>query len=417
MNYSEAMDFINSYTKSGGRVSDLSRAENLMRLTGFPEKKLRFVHIAGTNGKGSVVEYISNALIFSGYRVGQFTSPYIVRYTDRIRVSGTEIDEDSLCRIAAYVKSRIDDAPYSQFEITMAIALLWYIEQKCDIVVLETGIGGLLDCTNVIPPPLLSVITSVSLDHTALLGDTVTEIARHKAGIIKPGSAVVLSEDNPLSVKEVVSEAAENAGAELVPCEPCKPYADGGLYSPFLYRGIRLTPAMPGIHQFYNSQAAITACIYLRRKGFEIPESSLIRAIESTRVRGRVQLIEGRAAVLVDGSHNPAGARALASTLIYLSTRNHKIYTIMGMVRSKDYAACVKTIAQESDLFFAVDDFSPDAVPAETIADIASFWTETSTGSLSDCLSRAEELAAGNGGIVVICGSLYLAGEYLNKTE
>ncbi|MDE6780778.1 MAG: bifunctional tetrahydrofolate synthase/dihydrofolate synthase, partial [Ruminococcus sp.] len=141
MNFEECMKFINSYSKSGKPVKDLSRAENLMRIIGNPEKKLKFVHVAGTNGKGSTVEYISNAMIYSGYKTGQFTSPFILHYADRIRINGTEIDEESLCKICGFIKENIDDQPYSQFEITMAIAFLYFVYEKCDIVVLETGIG------------------------------------------------------------------------------------------------------------------------------------------------------------------------------------------------------------------------------------------------------------------------------------
>ena len=193
MNYNEAMNFVNSYSKSGKAVTDLSRARELMKRIGNPEKQLKFVHVAGTNGKGSTVEYISNALIYSGYKTGQFTSPFILHYADRIRINGQEIDEKSLCEIAEKVKNSVADEEYSQFEITMAIALLWYAREKCDIVVLEAGIGGLLDCTNVIPPPVVAVITSISLDHTAILGDSVEKIAAQKAGIIKENSAVILS--------------------------------------------------------------------------------------------------------------------------------------------------------------------------------------------------------------------------------
>ena len=165
----------------------LDRMRDLMARLGNPQDRLRFVHVAGTNGKGSTLEYISRALILAGYRTGQFTSPYITRYEDRIRINGQDIGEDALCRITERVRAAVGDEPYSQFEITMAIAMLWFEEEKCDIVVLETGIGGLLDSTNVIPPPLLSVITSVSLDHTAILGDTVEKIAVQKAGIIGGG--------------------------------------------------------------------------------------------------------------------------------------------------------------------------------------------------------------------------------------
>lgn len=414
MDHNEAMSFINSYTKSGGRITDLSRARELMERIGNPEKKLEFVHIAGTNGKGSTLEYISNALILSGYRTGQFTSPYVLHYNDRIRINGQDIDDESLCEIAQQVKDSVGDCPYSQFEITMAIAMLWFVREKCDVVVLETGIGGLLDSTNVIPPPLLSVITSISLDHTAILGETVAEIASQKAGIIKSGSACVVSDDNPDEVRKVFAEAAEKAGAELIPLESCKPYGDGGLYSPFYYRGIKLTPAMIGMHQRYNAQTAITACLYLREKGFGISDRAIIQAVETTQVKARQQYIKGEPDVIIDGGHNPAGVGMLALMLMYLSTRGKKIYTVMGMVDSKDYRECVKTIASHSDRLFAVENFAPNCVPAETLADIAGFYTEAETGDLAECAEKAKALALENGGVAVICGSLYLASEYLN---
>jgi dihydrofolate synthase/folylpolyglutamate synthase len=395
-------------------VNDLSRARELMESIGSPEKRLKFVHIAGTNGKGSTLEFISNALIFSGYKTGQFTSPYILRYTDRIRINGQEIDEQSLCDIAETVRSAVQDRPYSQFEITMAIAFLWFEREKCDVVVLETGIGGLLDCTNIIPPPLLSVITSVSLDHTALLGSTVEEIARQKAGIIKPGSAVIVSEDNPENVRKIAAQTAQDTGAELVRNEPCRPYGDGGLFAAFYYRGVKLTPAMIGLHQMYNAQTAITACIYLRGKGLEISESAIIRAIETTQVRARVQYIDGEPPVIVDGGHNPAGAAMLALVMMYLSTRGKKIYTVMGMVDSKDWVACVKKIAANSSRFYAVDGFAPNAVPKSDIGDVAVFYTQTEDAdSLEAAISSAKAEARENGGVVVVSGSLYLAGEAL----
>ena len=415
MDIKECMDFVDSYTKSGGRITDLSRARELAERIGSPEKRLKFVHIAGTNGKGSTLEYISNALIDAGYRTGQFTSPYVLRYSDRIRINGQEIDEKSLCEMAERVKSAVGDKPYSQFEITMAIALLWFEREKCDVVVFETGIGGLLDSTNIIPPPLVSVITSISLDHTAILGKTVEEIAEQKAGIIKGGSAVVLAEDNPDSVKELVRKKAESVGAEFVEPEPCRPYGDGGMFSSFYYRGVRLRPSMPGVHQLYNAQTAITVCLYLRSKGFEISDGSIIRAVENTQVRARLQYIDGEPPVLVDGGHNPAGVAALTMMLMYLSSRGKKIFAVMGMVDSKDYAECVKSVAGCADAVYAVEGFAPNSVPAETIADIASFYTETGTGSLAECAGKAKERALAENGVAVICGSLYLASEYLNS--
>lgn len=415
MDINEAMAFINSYSRSGKRVTDLSRAQGLMQRLDSPEKKLRFVHIAGTNGKGSTLEYISRALINSGYRTGQFTSPYVLRYTDRIRINGEDIDEASLCSIAEQVKAAVDDEEYSQFEITMAVAFLWYVRENCDVVVLETGIGGLLDSTNVIPPPLLSVITSISLDHTAILGETVGEIAVQKAGIIKPGSAVILSADNAdKDVIEVVMRTAQERGAEYIEPEQCRPAPDGGLYSPFVYNGMRIVPGMPGLHQYYNAMTAVTACVYLRKKGFDIPDETIKQAIETTQVRARAQYIDGEPPVILDGGHNPSGVGMLSLMLMYLGTRGKKIYTVMGMVDSKDYAECVKIIAPLSDRLFAVDGFTGNAVPAQNIVDIASFYTEASpSASLAEAVEAAKALARENDGLAVVCGSLYLASEYM----
>ena len=415
MNINQCMSFINSYSKSGGKITDLSRARELMDSIGNPENKLKFVHIAGTNGKGSTLEYISDALILSGYKTGQFTSPFILRYNDRIRINGIEIDDESLCSITEFVRSKVSDREYSQFEITMAVAFLWFEREKCDIVILETGIGGLLDCTNIIPSPLLSVITSISLDHTALLGNTVEEIAVQKAGIIKENSAVVVSQDNKENVIDIILKTAKAKNSEFLQHEDTSPYGDGGLYASFIYKGQRYQPKMAGIHQYYNAITALTACCYLRKKGFDIPDENIKKSIETTQVMARVQIIDGQPPVIVDGGHNPSGASMLALTLMYLGTRGHRIYTVMGMIDSKDYCECVKAIAPLSDNFIAVDGFAPNAVKAEDIADIASFYTKAETAeSLETAVENAKNLALENNGIVVVCGSLYLASEYLN---
>lgn len=418
MTYKECMDFIGSYSRLGGKITDLSRAQELMERIGNPEKKLKFVHIAGTNGKGSTLEYIANALQFSGYKTGKFTSPYVTHYTDRIRINDREIDEESLGEICEFVASNVSDRKYSQFEITMAIALLWYVKEECDIVVLETGIGGLLDSTNVIPSPLLSVITSVYLDHTDILGDTVEKIAEQKAGIIKSESAVVLAKDNiPLTV-EIVKSFAEEKGAEFVELENCIPYADGGIISPFIYKKEKYVPAMLGIHQFYNAQTAITACVYLRRKGFDVPDEAIKKSIETTFVKARQQYIDGEPPIIVDGGHNISGIGMLINALRYLSTRNKKIYAVVGMVDSKDYIQCLKNISPHIDKLFAVDDFAVNCVHAETITDITGFFTEAEACvSISEAVEKAKSLALENNGVVVICGSLYLASEFLNMSR
>ncbi len=438
MNISETMAFIDSYSKSGKAVTDLSRARELMERIGNPEKQLKFVHVAGTNGKGSTVEYISNALIFSGYKTGQFTSPFITHYADRIRINGEEIDEKSLCDIAETVKTAVCDREYSQFEITMAIALLWYVREKCDVVVFEVGIGGLLDCTNVIPPPLVSVITSISLDHTGILGDTVEKIAEQKAGIIKENSAVVLSMDNKKSVVDIVKNMAQEKNAEFIMPEYCNfqylsMESDG---NPFIYKKQQYKTAMFGFHQPKNAVTAIEVCRYLMKKGFVIPEYAIKESIETTQVKARVQFIDGNPPVIVDGGHNPAGVDALCHVLGDIKIKRN-IYTVVGMIDTKDYESSIKKIYEYSDKLFITDDFSANAVPAEKILKTIENHSKISNKynimnnktqrisatdseackSLSEAVEKAKNLAIENNGIVVICGSLYLASEYLNNCK
>lgn len=419
MNFEECMKFIGSYSRLGAKVTDLSRAQELMERIGNPEKRLKFVHIAGTNGKGSTLEYIARALELSGYKTGKLTSPYVTHYTDRIRINSDEIDEKSLGEICKFVAERAADREYSQFEITMAIAFLWFVWEKCDIVVLETGIGGLLDSTNVIPPPLLSVITSISLDHTEILGDTVEKIAVQKAGIIKENSAVVLAKDNCASVKQIVKGTALQKHSVFIMPEHSdfKPLPMKNDGTPFIYKGECYKTSMLGFHQSANAVTAIEACRYLRKKGYGIAEEVIRKAVETARVQGRVQYINGEPPVIVDGGHNPSGVRGLCETVFHMKPQGKKAFIIMGMVDSKDYELCVRLVARVSDKMFCVDNFAANSVSAKRLAEIAgeSGYTEAEAcSSLDEAVANAKQLALKDNGIVVICGSLYLASEYLN---
>ncbi len=416
MNYNECMDFINSYSRLGGKVTDLSRAQELMELIGNPEKKLKFVHIAGTNGKGSTLEYIANALQYSGYKTGKFTSPYVTHYTDRIRINDTEIDEQALGEICEYVAKHVADRKYSQFEITMAIAFLWYVREKCDIVVLETGIGGLLDSTNVIPPPLLSVITSISLDHTDILGDTVEKIAEQKAGIIKENSMTVLSVDNLESVVKLIKNTAKVKSNRFIQpdADKLKIYEDKSESFTFKYKNQKYKTAMAGRFQIFNALTAIEACHCIKKYGFEISDENIKKSIETSRVNARHQYIYGEPTIVVDGGHNPAALKYLFSTMTVERQKGHKIYSIAGISSSKDIKANVRLIAGFSDKVFCIDDFSANSVSAETIAEMADEYAEAEVSTLQEAIKKAKRLALENNGIVVICGSLYLASEYLN---
>ena len=259
MNFEEAMIYINSFSQSGRKVTDLSRIKKLLNLIGNPQDNLKFVHIAGTNGKGSVLEFCSNALINAGYKTGQFTSPYIKEYCDRIRINGQNIPKEKVAYYCMYVKKYADNLFFSQFEITFAIALLYYKEEACDIVFLEAGIGGELDATNIISSPLVSVITSVSLDHTQILGDTIEEIAVQKVGIIKENSYAVLSYDNEESVKKIALSKAFEKGSTLIVPDSSQIYIDklNLKETEFRYKNKSYKLKMCGKHQIVNAVTAI----------------------------------------------------------------------------------------------------------------------------------------------------------------
>lgn len=251
MTISEAMAYIQGYQKSGKPVHDLSRIQALLDAIGNPQEQLQVIHIAGTNGKGSVTAFCAAAATAAGFRTGTLTSPFIQHYTDRIQIDGQDIPGEALCRFCEQVKACPVSADCSQFEITFAIALLWFLEQHCDLVVLETGIGGLLDATNVVKKPLVCAITSVSFDHMALLGNTLTEIAAQKAGIIKPGCPVVLSTDNPMDVVCLVQETAKQKNAQLVipNMQDCRILSETLEETVFQYHSFTYTLHMPGRHR------------------------------------------------------------------------------------------------------------------------------------------------------------------------
>ena len=413
MNIEECMSFINSYTKSGGRITDLSRAADLMERIGDPQKRLKFVHIAGTNGKGSTLEYIANALQFSGYKTGKFTSPFILRYNDRIRINDDEIDEESLCSIAEFVKERVGDMAYSQFEITMAIALLWYEREKCDIVVLETGIGGLLDCTNVIPPPLISVITSISLDHTAVLGDTLEKIAYEKSGIIKMGRAVVYNRQEEC-VNSVIENEAEKKGCKVYIPYKAEMISTDIHGSVIKYRDKELFLSLPGQHQLKNVSLVLRAVDVLRDLGIEISDEAVKNGISSVKIPARFECVSDDPLIILDGAHNPGGLQALSDSIDrYLYDK--KIICIMGMLKDKDCKSSLKALKGKlyKVITTQIND-NPRKLSSEELKAIAGeyFCDITAESDVKTAVLKAVELAnSTENPAVLVCGSLYLAAQ------
>ncbi len=287
----------------------LERIRALMEALGHPERRLRFVHVAGTNGKGSTCAYLESVLRAAGHRVGMFTSPYIERFEERIQLDGVPISSDDLRRVTLAVRDAAEavaaatgDHP-TEFELMTAVAFTYFDQARCDIVVAEVGLGGRLDSTNVIERPEAAVVTRIGLDHTDVLGDTLAAVAGEKAGIVKPGSPVVSWPQEPEAMA-VVEAAARRAGCELYVAN----FAEGevlplsGTTRPFSYRGERYETALLGSYQPYNAMVALEAVQVLRERGWRLPQEAVRRGIAEARWPGRFEVLPlGRAAVGAPG--------------------------------------------------------------------------------------------------------------------
>lgn len=409
----EIMNFLDRYTKSGTPVHDLSRFSNLMRKLGDPQNRLKFVHVAGTNGKGSVVRMLANSLTIAGYKTGEFTSPFIFRYNDRIKINGEEISDEELSRIIGIISPIIegDGQGYSQFEITNAIAFIYFAEQNCDIVVLETGVGGLNDSTNIIKDNICSVIMSISYDHTAILGNTIEDIAFQKAGIIKDECPVVVYPQNPCEANEVIDRYALIHGSRIVRPDLSKlnilrSRPDGTM---FTYRLRDYATAMPGNHQIYNAVTAIEAARIIRKKFKKLTDNAVFEGISTAVMPSRCQIVRKKnPMIIIDGAHNPEGMRAL--TEFVASLPQFPKVMICGMSSDKDWKTSLSYISPYIDKAFCIDGFCPKTVFAPKLAEC---FKDGECAPLSEVYRRAYSYAE-DGGLLLIGGSLYIPSA-LNK--
>lgn len=405
MNYNEAREYINSYTKSGGKVKDLSRAEGLMKKLGDPQKSLKFVHIAGTNGKGSALELMSQSLINAGYKTGQFTSPFMRVYEDRIRINSVNIPEEKVAEYCTQVAEAAGEDLYSQFEITMAIAMLYFAEEKCDIVFLEAGIGGIFDCTNIIEEPVVSVITSISLDHTDILGKTVQEIAIQKAGIIKRDRPVVVSWDNRNVLQIFQKECIFKDSLLIIPMEEefenIETDAEGGHFE---YNCVKYDIRMHGRHQIINAATALKALEVIESEGFDIGEKNIQKAFSEVQVLSRVEKVSDSPVIIIDGGHNPAGVSALLSALTSMDIVRPVF--IFGMVNTKDAQSAAMLVSTYAKAVVCVDGFAPNAIDRSELAEMVK--CEKYAAKIEDALTLAKMTAKSENNPIVICGSLYM---------
>lgn len=416
MTFEESLSYINSLLVFGSKPG-LERIGAFLEKLGNPQDELKFVHIAGTNGKGSTTTMCANALSDAGYKVGLFISPYIHDFRERIQINGEMIKKERLCEITQRLKPICDEFIKSgnvitEFEFITALAFIYYKEEKCDIVCLEVGLGGRFDATNVIKTPLVSIITSIGLDHTAILGDSVEKIAYEKCGIIKQGVPVVCYPDQPSGVLGTVIEtAAEHQSALYIPAPPSHHEIefDDNEKTVFRFSSLEFDLKMHGHHQLLNAITATEALLVLRSQGFNIPNQAIESGVSRATLPARIEKINEKPLVIVDGAHNPAGIDCLCQTIKGITAK--PIVLVMGMLRDKDVASSLSKIAPLCDHLIALEPQNERRMTSGELCAIASKYCEAECAQTFDFAAKRALSLAKEDGAVVCCGSLYMASD------
>lgn len=419
MNYTEARAFIDERPRYGGELG-LDAIRALLEEVGHPERSLAFIHIAGTNGKGSVLSYISTVLTEAGYLVGRYISPTLYSYRERVQVNGTYIGREDYTRLVGVLKTAVERMAQkgiikpSPFELETVLSFLYFKERRCDYVVLECGLGGLNDATNVIPMEnkRLAVVTSVSMDHMEYLGDTLEKIALQKAGIIGHGVPVILAPQKP-EVERVIEDCCRDRESVLVKTDLSRVefvHADLEGQS-FYYRGNLIEVRLAGAAQVENAAAAFDALQALCKQGIRITPEQISEGMKKTRWNGRFTKIADCPLTLVDGAHNPdAAAKLKASVEQYLPGR--RLIFINGMFSDKDYVSVARITAPLAEQIFTIATPGNDrALPAEELAEVIGRYNPhvRPCGSIREAVMAARE-AAGEEGVILTFGSLSFIG-------
>lgn len=392
-----------------GQQPGLDRIRRLLGRLGNPQEKLKFVHIAGSNGKGSTAAMLSSVLTAAGLKTGLYTSPHLWRFHERFQVDGVPISGEDLAEITAQVLEAAEDE--TEFELMTAIGMVYFLKAECDIVVLETGLGGRLDSTNVIPAPEAAVITHIGLEHTEILGDTLDKIAREKAGIIKQGCDVVLCEQG-FDLYCLFEEICKFRYSRLALTVNPEVLSSGLEGQTFTYRGEGLYHiALLGEHQLQNAAVVLETVNVLRRRGWDIPEEALVRGLGQARWPGRLELARRGPDVILDGGHNPQCMEALARALGGLYP-GKKLIFLTGVLADKDWSTMMGELLPLAKEFYTITPDSPRAMPA---AELAAYLEgqgakATPCGSVREGLELALVFLPPED-VVCVTGSLYMIGE------
>lgn len=415
MTYQEALDYIHSVNWRGSRPG-LSRITELLSKLQNPEQSLRCIHVAGTNGKGSTSAMLTAVLLEAGYSLGTFTSPFIESFNERIMKDGLPIPDGDLCRLlseVAPIAESMDDPP-TEFELITALGFLYFKETGCDVVVLEVGMGGRLDSTNVIENPYLSIITGVALDHMAVLGDTVELIAKEKAGIIKEGCPVLYGGDDP-SVQAILEKEAKEKNAPFFVTDRRSLFVkrsdlNGSVFDYMGYRDLSIS--LSGLYQTRNAATVLTALSLLQKEGLTAPERAIREGLQKTVWRARFEVLLKDPLTIFDGSHNKEGITAAAESIARYFP-DTKVLLLTGVMADKAYEEMAKVLSSYLGEVFTVTPDNPRALDAVALAEVyrsvgvkANAFDSVKDGVRAALLRAREEDKP-----IVALGSLYMYGE------
>ena len=423
MNYEEALQFIHSTYKFGSKLG-LQNITKLTELLGNPQNSYKIIHVAGTNGKGSTSNMIHDVLMASGYKTGLFISPFLEEFTERIQINKKHIDRESLARIAEIVKDKIDimiEEGYNhptEFEVVTAIGFKYFQEQKIDVLVLEVGLGGRFDATNVVTDTLISIITSISYDHMEYLGDTLEKIAFEKAGIIKENSGVVIypQEENIVSTIKEVAKNKNAAVYEIKKEEIQKIKGDlTGQWFKYLKDDVFNLPVVKmnflGEHQLYNALTALRALEIVKNAGYHITEESIIQGFNSCRFAGRFEVLRTNPVIVLDGGHNINGIEYF-SRAVKENFGDNKIILFFGMLKDKAPEDILPFILPLCKEVYTLTPDNPRAMLASELAGLVKKHSDlkvTPLDSYNEIIPLVKQLNKKD--YAAFVGSLYMIGE------
>lgn len=426
MNYEEAMNFIQNTNKFGS-VLGLDNIRELLERLGNPQDQLRVVHIAGTNGKGSTLAFLAGIFRESGYRAGRYVSPASFSYEERFRINEENISKKDLCFYMEKIKNVAEEmvkdglSHPTMFEIETALSFLYFLDKKVDVVLLETGMGGRLDATNVVKKPIATVIATIGMDHMQFLGDTLEKIASEKAGIIKEGCPVI-SYDNTKEVNEVIKNKAKQMHAKVtfVNSAGIRVLQESLNGESFSYRSSdgrwyeKIEIPLLGRHQINNAALALETLNVIKNY-YCISDFQTEDGMRKTIWRGRIEILEREPMVICDGAHNPDGAKSLLSFLQNNFTNQRLIY-IMGVLSDKDYEQMVQILAPAADKIYTVAPDNPRALSSRELCNCISKYHQNveERQRLAECLSEVRQKAEKDD-VIIICGTLSFQNELINQ--